>query len=552
MPLLLSAQDKEALLLEKEALKEKSAIFDNISKYIVSDYSGVLDGKNNFDDTNNQSLKYFLNAQAHFKSKQYGKAKSSVDKCLELLPNNTTAIQLAIDIAYAAANPSDLEKYYAQLYRITPTDENLLLSLIEFYDGIGNFNKGEKYAQELGKLKGKEREIAFYRARVMLSNNFIQPAAELLYSNLEKGFHKPSYSLLYRIENINGNAEKLKELKALAPKSYLNSLDFVILNLPVFIELEQYDVVINLFDTLSASDMEFAQHLLDYPSVFLSGEALGKHDKIKTYFDRLEMAIGNDDPRLALCKGNLALNARNLPLALEQYLLFAQSPPVELAKIMDLSNYLFTVSPQHSLEFLTAFEDYFPDAPILFTYKAKCQLAMNQPEDAQRNLATAQALFFEYSGFEYWEYLKVKIASLTQQQDKAAYAKLLSKNADFFSSGGEYLMYNAYQLKAFFTDPADALEALTTNLKIVKSNNAKSFLNSLIAILALDLHDHQMAKEALTLAAKANADCTTYILAQAEYHRFLGESSKALKYYKKAQEKDPNFAYISLIIEKLS
>lgn len=552
MPQFLCAQDKEALLLEKEALKEKSAIFDNISKYIVSDYSGVLDEKNNFDDAQNQSLKYFLNAQAFFKSKKYAEAKSSIDKCLELFPDNTTAIQLAIDIAYASSNPTALEQHYAQLYKITPNDESLLLSLIEYYDGIGNFSKGEKYASELTKLKGKDREIAFYRARVMLSNNFIKPAAELLYSNLEQGFHKQSYSLLYRIENINGNAQKLNELKALAPPSYLKSLDFVILNLPVLVEQEQYDVIINLFDTLSASDLEYAQHLLDYPSVFLSGEALSKQEKITTYFDRIEMAIGNDDPRLALCKGNLALNVRNLPLALEQYIIFAQSPPVDIAKVIDLSNYLFTISPQRSLEFLSAFEDYFPDAPILFTYKAKCQLALKNNEAARQNLSTAQTLFFEYSGFEYWEFLKVKIASLTDTQDKEAYAKILSKNADFFSSGGEYLMYNAYQLKAFFNDPADALETLTLNLKLAKSNNSKAFLNSLIAILALDLHDAQMAKEALTLAAKANADCTTYILAQAEYYRFLGENSKALKYYKKAQEKDPNFAYISLIIEKLS
>ena len=552
LPQLLFAQDKEALQKEKIALKEKTALFDNISKYIVSDYSGVLDGKNQFDDDHNKGLKYFLDAQALFKSNKFSEAKSSVEKCLQLVPKNTLAIELAIDIAYASANASDLEKYYAQLYAITPSNEDLLLSLIEYYDGIGNFNKGERFAKELVKLKGNEQQITFYRARVMLSNNFVKPAAALLYENLEKGFHEQSFSLLYRIENINGNGQKLNDLKTLAPKSYLNSLDFVILNLPLFIESEQYNLVINLFDTLTASDMEYAQHLLDYPSVFLSGEALNKSEKIMTYFNRLEMAIGNDDPRLALCKGNLALNTNNLTLAIEQYTLFAQSPPVQINKVIDLSNYLFTVSPKSSLEFLNAFEDYFPDAPILFTYKAKCLLAMNNVADANKELATAQSLFFEYTGFEYWEYLKVKILAISEEQDKEAYAKILLKNADFFSTGGEFLMYNAYQLKAFFSDPADALEVLVNNLKEVKNNNGKAFLNSLIAILALDLQDEAMAKEALTSAANANEECTTYILAQAEYHRFLGDNSKALKYYKKAQEKDPNFAYISLIIEKLS
>jgi lipopolysaccharide biosynthesis regulator YciM len=552
LPLVLFAQDKEALQKEKIALKEKTAIFDNISKYIVSDYSGVLDGKNNFDNTNNKSLKFFLDAQANFKSSKLSEAKTSIEKCLNLSPKNLLAIQLAIDIAYASANTGDLEKYYAKLYDLTPTDEDLLLSLIEYYDGIGNFSKGKRFSEELVELKGKEQQIAFYRARVMLSNNFIKPAAELLYTNLDKGFHVQSFSLLYRIENINGNGQKLNDLKALAPKSYLNSLDFVILNLPLFIESEQYNLVIDLFDTLTASDMEFAQHILDYPSVFLSGEALSRNEKILSYFDRLEMAIGNEDPRLALCKGNLALNSNNLNLAIEQYTLFAQTPPVEISKVIDLSNYLFTVSPQSSLVFLQSFEDYFPDAPILFTYMAKCQLALKNITAADKDLTTAQALFFEYTGFEYWEYLKVKILSISEQKDKDAYASILSKNADFFSSGGEFLMYNAYQLKALFSDPADALDVLVRNLKATKNDNAKAFLNSLIAILALDLQDQTMAKEALTSAAEANAECTTYILAQAEYHRFLGENSKALKYYKRAQEKDPNFAYISLIIEKLS
>jgi Tfp pilus assembly protein PilF len=552
LPQLLFAQGKEALQKEKEALKEKTALFDNISKYIVSDYSGVLDGKNQFDDVDNKGLKYYLNAQALFKTNKFSEAKVSIEKCLQLLPKNKSAVELAIDIAYASTNASDLEKYYGQLYTLTPTDEDLLLSLIEYYDGTGNFSKGERYAKELITLKGNEQQIAFYRARVMLSNSFVKPAAALLYENLDKGFHEQSFSLLYRIENINGNGQKLDELKSLAPKSYLNSLDFVVLNLPLFIESEQYELVINLFDTLTASDMEYAQHLLDYPSVFLSGAALSNSDKINTYFNRLEMAIGNDDPRLALCKGNLALNTSNFTVALEQYTIFAQSPPVQINKVIDLSNFLFTVSPQSSLDFLKAFEDYFPDAPSLFTYKAKSQLALNNISEANKDLATAKALFFEYSGMEYWEYLKIKIIAISEQKDKESYSNILLNNADFFSSGGEYLMYNAYHLKTFFSDPADALEVLVKNLKETKNNNGKAFLNSLIAILALDLQDEAMAKEALTSAAKANEDCTSYILAQAEYHRFLGENSKALKYYRKAQEKDPNFAYISLIIEKLS
>lgn len=552
LPQFVIAQDKAALQEENKFLKEKSALFDNISKYIVGDYSGVLDEKNQYNDPENKALKYFIDAQASFKSNRLVEAKNSVEECIALLPKNTSAIQLAIDIAYAATDATSLVKYYDKLYGITPTSEDLLLSLIEYYDGIGNFNKGERYAEELESLKGKGQQIAFYRARVMLSNNFVKPATQLLYKNLENGFHEPSFSLLYQVENINENTENLKNLRAMAPKSFLNSLDFVILNLPLLIETEQFDLVINLFDTLTASDMAYAQHLLDYPSVFLSEEALNQSKKIDTYFSRLEMAIGSDDPRLALCKGNLALNIANLDLAVEQYSIFAQAPPVQINKVIDLSNYLFTVSPQSSLEFLNGFEDYFPDAPVLFTYKAKSYLALNKISEANRELATAQALFFEYSGFEYWEYLKVKILCISEQKDQGAYSEILSKNAEFFSSGGEYLMYNAYQLKALFADPASALDVLVQSLKEAKNDNAKAFLNSLIAILALDLQDQEMAKEALTSAAKANPECTTYILAQAEYYRFLGDNSKALKYYKKAQEKDPNFAYISLIVEKLS
>lgn len=552
LPIVLFAQDKEALQKEKILLKEKSALFDGISKFIVEDYSGVIDAKNQFETSENQALHYFLNAHAAFKLNEFAKAKKSIDECLELTPDNLTALELAVQISYASRNSDALKGYYEKLYSLSPKDENLLVSLIEYFDGIGDFNKGERYTNELIALKGKAQEVEFYRARVLLSNSHVEQAAKVLYSSLDKGFFEPSFALLYRIENLNNNTEKLNELKAMAPSSYVNSLSFVILNLPLLIETEQFGIVIQLFDTISSSDIEYAQHLLDYPSLFLSQEAFENSNVLNTYLDRLELVLGPDDPRLAICRGNLALNSNNMSVAVQQYLVFAKRAPVVLDRVIDLSGYLHTVSPESSLNFLLEFQDYFPDSPILFASMAKCYLGMDDTMNAKSYLKKAEMMFFEFQTPEYWEFLKIKIALNVKENDSESYIKIISKNAHWFSTSGEYLMFNAFQLKSLFATANDALIALENSIKTIDNNNGKCFVNCLISILALEVQNKELAKEALALAAKSNADCATYVLAQAEYYRFIGDTSKALKFYKKAQEIDPNFAYISLIIEKLS
>lgn len=552
LPFVLLAQDKEAMLKEKELLQEKSALFDGISKFIVEDYSGVIDAKNQFEDSENQALRYFLNAHAAFKLNEFAKAKKSIDDCLDLMPNNETAIELAVQIAYASRNSDALQGYYEKLYALSPKDENLLVSLIEFYDGMGNFSKGERYTNELIELKGKAQEVEFYRARVLLSNNYVEEASNVLYKSLERGFFEPSFDLIYRIENLNNNNDKLNELKAIAPGSYVNSLNFVILNLPLLIDTEQYGVIIELFDTLSSSDIEYAQHLLDYPSLFLSQEAFDNSGLLDTYLNRLELVLGAEDTRLAICRGNLALNINNMNLAVEQYLVFAKKAPVELDRVIDLSGFLFTVSPESSLKFLLEFQDYFPDSPILFANMAKCYVAMDDAMNAKSYLKKAEMMFFDFRNPDYWEYLKIKILLNVKENDTESYSNLIIKNANWFSESGEYLMFNAFQLKALFPTADQALVTLQKTLKTIDNEKGKCFVNSLISILALELQNKDLAKEALALAAKSNADCATYVLAQAEYYRFIGDTSKALKFYKKAQEIDPNFAYISLIIEKLS
>lgn len=553
LPLVLQAQDQEALKKERNFLEEKSALFDEMSKFIIEDYTGVLKSSNKkYDDDENKALNYYLSAHAAYKSKEFAKAIEFINRCLEITPKNEIALELAIDIAYQSQNQSSLENYYKKLYAVKPEDEGLLLSLIEFYDGIGSHKLGEKYASELKQLKGKDREVDFYRARVMLSNNYFTEGADLLYGILNTGFYEPAFSLLYRLENLNKKGANLQRLKDLAPKSYLKSLDFIVLNMPLLIDNEEYSTIISLFDTLSNSDIVYAQHLLDYPSLFLSPEAVSKNKLLFEYFERLELVLGNDDARLALCRGNLALATGQEDLAMDQYLIFAKTPPVQIERVIDLSNYLISSSPKNAFNFLKAFEDYFPGAPILSVQMAKTQLADKNNVEAKTFLDKAQQQFFDFESPEYWEYLKIRAQIYISTKNSKAFIDLLSNNASFFTSGGEYLLFTAFQVKEIFEKPVDAFTAIDEKLKTSKSSNEKLYFYCLKAIVALDLQQGDIAEKALDKAEEINQDNISYILAKAEYYRFAGENNRAIKYYKMAQELDPKFGYIALIIEKLS